>query len=269
MLRTSLLFAIVLVLAGCPPDSPGDDGGGGDPPEDVVLGGVILEQDRAPFWQASAAFAEPVARASCTQEAVGGCALFTCDTAAAPVAPAAHLDAGAITVASVDKSITLVRDDADGRYGVERVDGEEFFENGGELSAEATGGDDVEGFTLELRAPTPLQMTTPPLASVTVKVTEALPLEWTGTSQGDVRIILSNALGLSATCIAPSTAGAFAIPAEVIGRFPLGDGSMSVTGQVVATGNLANARHVTFTAQTAATSAVGVNANYFVTFSAP
>lgn len=267
MLRTLLLVPFASLLLACPPDAPGDDGG--DPPEAVVLGGIVLEQDRAPFWQASAAFAEPSANSACTEEDVGGCAFFTCDTEAAPIAPAAHLDAGAITVASADKSITLVRDDADGRYGVERVDGEEFFENGGELSAEATGGDDVEGFTLELRAPTPLQMVTPPLASVSVKVTEALPLEWTGSSQGDVRISLSNALGSSATCNAPSASGAFAIPAEVIGRFPLGEGSMSVTGQVVATANLANARGVTFTTQTAATSAVGVNANYFVTFTAP
>lgn len=268
-MRTTLLaLPLLLLSSACPPDAPGDDGG--DPPVDVVLGGVVLEQDRAPFWQASASFAEPdSAGGACTEEDVAGCAFFTCEANAAPVAPAAHLDAGAITVATSAKSITLVRDEADGRYGVERVDGEEFFENGAELSAEATGGDDVEGFTLELRAPTPLQMVTPPLASVTVKVTDPLPLEWTGSSQGDVRITLSNATGLSATCTAPSTAGAFAIPAEVIGRFPLGDGSMSVTGQVTATANLANARHATFTAQTPATSAVGVNANYFVTFAAP
>ena len=112
-------------------------------------------------------------------------------------------------------------------------------------------------------------MVSPPLASVTVKVTESLPLEWTGASQGDLRIVLSNTLGLSATCMTSSTSGAFDVPAEVIGRFPLGDGAMSVTGEVVATANLENARHATFTAQTRATSAVGANANYFVTFSAP
>ena len=267
MLRTSVLFAIVMTLAACPPDAPGDDGG--DPPVDVVLGGVVLEQDRAPFWQASASFAEPADNAACTvEENVGGCTVVTCDTTAAPIAPGAHLDAGAVSLESATTNATLVRDD-DGRYGVVRADGEEFFANGEELTAEAAGGDDVAGFTLTLNAPTPLQMVSPPLASVTVKVTEALPLEWTGTSQGDVRIVVANTLGLSATCTTPSTSSAFDVPAEVIGRFPLGDGSMSVTGEVVTTANLDNARHATFTAQTPATSAVGVNANYFVTFAAP
>lgn len=276
MLRTWLLapvaLTLALTLAACPPDAPGDDGG--DPPVDTVLGGVVLEQDRAPFWQASAAFAEPVANDQCTVEDVGGCTFVTCQAAGAdvpiaPAAPAPHLDAGAVTVESEAKSVTLVRDD-DGRYAAQRVEGEEFFENGGELFAEATGGADVEGFTLTLRAPTPLQMVTPPLASVNVKVTDALPLEWTGTSQGDVRIALRDNVGLlSVTCTAPSTTGGFAIPAEAIGRFPLGEGSMTVTGAVEVTADLASARHVTFTARTAATSAVGVNANYFVTFNAP
>jgi hypothetical protein len=268
-MRTLIALPLLALLAACPPDAPGDDDGG-DPPVDVVLGGVVLEQDRAPFWQASASLAAPVDNAACTiEEDVGGCTFATCDVDAAPIAPGAHLDAGAITVESTARSVTLVRDGGDERYGVERVDGEEFFENGGELFAEATGGDDVEGFTLTMRAPTPLQMVTPPLASVTVRVTEALETEWTGSSQGELLFTLSNPFGLSATCTAPATAGGFAIPAEVIGRFPLGDGSLSIVGRVVVTADLAEARHVTFTTQTPATSAVGVNANYFVTFAAP
>lgn len=268
-MRTLFAVPLLLLSSACPPDAPGGGDDGGDPAVDVFLGGVVLEQDRAPFWQASASFAEPVANDACTEEEVAGCRFFTCDTEAAPIAPAAHLDAGAVTVESTATSVTLVRDDADGRYGVERVEGEEFFENGGELFVEATGGDDVEGFTLTTRAPTPLQMVTPPLASVTVRVTEALELEWSGTSQGELLFTLSNTLGASATCTAPSAAGAFAIPAEIIGRFPLGEGALSVVGRSVVTTALADARHVTFTAQTAATSAVGDNANYFVTFAAP
>jgi hypothetical protein len=267
-MRTILaVLPLMLLLSACPPDAPGDDGG--DPPVDVALGAVVLEQGRAPFWQARAFFAEPVASELCTVEEVAGCTFFTCEEEVEQPEDPASLDAGAVTVESEAKTVTLVRD-GEGHYGSERVDGEEFFENGGELFAEATGGDDIEGFTLTLRAPTPLQMVTPPLASVTVKVTEALPLEWSNVSQGDVRVIIGDNTGrLGATCIAPSAGGGFAIPAEVIGRFPVGEGSMSVTGQVVATANLANARHVSFHAQTPATSAVGVDANYFVTFAAP
>lgn len=265
------ILAAFFSFTACPPDAPGDDGG--DPPVDVILGGVVLEQDRAPFWQASASFAEPVANGCEAEEIGGGCTLLTCQPGEGGVAPEpaqiGHLDAGAVTVESEARTATLVRD-ADGLYAAQRVDGEEFFENGGELFATATGGADVEGFTLTLRGPTPLQIVTPPLASVTVRVTEPLDTEWTGASQGELSFTLSDNVGaLRATCTAPSAAGAFAIPAEIIGRFPLGEGTLSIIGRVAVTADLANARHVTFTAQTPATSATGTNANYFVTFAAP
>lgn len=269
VLPTAILAALPLVA--CPPDVPGDDGG--EPPVDVMLGGVVLEQDRAPFWQASASFAEPVAN-GCEEEEIGGCTWLTCQPGEGGVAPqepaqTGHLDAGAVTVESEARTATLVRG-ADGRYAAQRVDGEEFFDNDGELFATATGGGDVEGFTLTLRGPTPLQMVTPPLSSVTVRVTEPLDTAWTGTSQGELLFTLSdNVRALRATCTAPSSAGAFSIPAELIGRFPLGEGTLSIIGRVAASVELDNARHVTFTAQTPATSATGTNANYFVTFAAP
>lgn len=267
-----LPLPVVALLAACPPPGPGDDG---DPPGPVAaLGGMLLAQDREPesFWQASASFTTPSAEPNpaCNVEDVGGCTFTQCQSAAdlAPVEPQAHLDAGALTIASEAREAVLTRD-ADGIYTGVRTDNEEFFQNGGELFAEAAGGADIEAFNLAVpRAPTPLQMVTPPLASVTVRVTEALVTEWTGNSEGDVIFTLASA-NLLARCSAPSTAGGFDIPAEIIGRFPLGEGTLTIDNHVVVTADLGDNRSATFTAATQPTSATGANANYFVTFAAP
>lgn len=265
-MRVLPLLVAMPMLSACPPVPTVVE----DPPARAVvsLGGVTIQQGVGQF-QLSALFAQEEEETACTSEELAGCTLTVCEIAAELPVVLSSLDAGAVTVTTPSVQHTLTRGDG-GSYQTLVVDDAELFLNAEELEASIAGGADVAAVAMTVVAPTRIQLTAPPLQSVNVRLTDSLPVAWSNRSAGDVVATLTDdALLQSAVCTAPAGGGVLAIPKEVIGRFAVGGGrlSLAVTSRTVS--DVDDAHAVSFTTTSTVTSPTGGAGQYTVFFQAP
>lgn len=262
----ALTLAALALLCACPPPVTGDDDDDDDTPPEIVEVGQLAVRQQAIGYGVSAVFpSEPIDTGCDAPEDVAGCVLTRCPDGASGDLPPS-LDAGDITVSS-EAVHTLTFGDG---YAPVVVNEGAFFLNRGEISVDAVGGADVGAFAVDFLAPTRIQITTPPLQAVNVRVTNPIAIEWSNSSEGVVRATLLDANAtLFATCEGAGNGGGFEIPAEIVGRFPLGGGSLAIESAVSASASVDAASRVAVLATTTATSATGGPALYNVNFEAP
>ena len=266
----ALPLILVAVLSACPPiDEPEIVD---PPPAEVVSFGSVTVLQAVQSHQVQAFFDDvsaPALAAGCTSQEIVGCTLVTCDAPVPPAeANAPSLDAGSITVKSPRLEHTLTLGE-DGAYETISVEAGEFFLNAEEIKANVAGGADADVVALAVFAPTRIQLTTPPLQSVNVSVLDPIDIAWSNSSAGELEATLTDA-GLTrvATCKASAQGSGMSIPAEIVGRFPVGGGRLELAVATTTTTTV-DTTLVTFRAVSSVTSPTGTAASYNVFFQAP
>jgi hypothetical protein len=109
---------------------------------------------------------------------------------------------------------------------------------GGVFGFKGSGGTGVGAFSTSVTLPTPLLAWTNQAAATTVTRSAGLSVNWTGgpaaAASSYVTITgVSTGSGVtgSFTCLAPTSAGQFTVPAYVLGALPAGSGSVTVGNQ--------------------------------------
>jgi hypothetical protein len=142
-----------------------------------------------------------------------------------PVIPADH--AGTITIEG-DLALVDLVPDPEGLY--PRVDGFDgrLFNAGITVGVYSTGGD-IPAFSSTLTAPSTITFTTP--MPLSIQRAQGLELAWPAVDDGTVWILVVDNAGTTVSCEFPASAGAGAIPTDVLAELQAGFGTF--TGYVI------------------------------------